>query len=207
MIDLAALCLDDGVPMEAVAEYLDRLSHATRKDEVAQLGRKQQRGLWRKALAAPKLTMTDFVPEDVDPRQQVVHFGKNTLPLPSKHRYFEKRFCRPEDGSSRVFGYNHAPSRNLVGPGYFVGVYTEGHPHEKDSWSERGSVVIDYFQVPDGPVARGWPKVKPNTSGLQILVYHRTRDFMRRVSAHVTIGHAHKVEKSLDHYFVLVREP
>ena len=46
----------------------------------------------------------------------------------------------------------------------------------------------------------------PNTQGLQRFVYHRTRDFMRGVSAHVSIGAAYKVEKSLDHYFVLVRE-
>ena len=31
--------------------------------------------------------------------------------------------------------------------------------------------------------------------GLQVLVYHKTRDFMRKVSAHVSIGAAYKKEK------------
>ena len=108
----------------------------------------------------------------------------------------------PQDGSERLFGYNHAPSGKLVGPGYFVAVPTRGQP----AWAERGPVVVDYFQVPDGPVPGEWPKVVPNSKGLQRFVYNGTRDFMRRVSAHVSIGAAHKGEKSLDHYFVLVRQ-
>jgi len=88
------------------------------------------------------------------------------------------------------------------GPGYFVAVPTASNPE----WRSRGAIVVDYFQVPDGAVASGWPRVVPNTKGLQRFVYDRTRDFMRRVSKHVTIGAAFKVEKALDHYFVLVRE-
>jgi hypothetical protein len=79
---------------------------------------------------------------------------------------------------------------------------TAGRPE----WEARGAVVIDYFQIPDGPVPAGWPPVIPNTKGLQRFVYHRTRDFMRRVSTHVTIGAAFKEEKSLDHYFILCRQ-
>jgi len=202
MIDLASMSLDDGVPIEAVAEYLDRLSPASRRDEAASMKRKHQRALFRKALAAPKVGLADFVPPDVDPKTPVRHFGKNTLPLPGKHQFFEKRFARPDDGTDRLFGYNHAPSKGLIGPGYFVAVPTDGNP----LWTERGPIVIDYFQVPDGAVPAGWPTVVPNSKGLQVLVYHRTRDFMRKVSAHVTIGAAHKGEKALDHYFMLVRE-
>jgi hypothetical protein len=66
-------------------------------------------------------------------------------------------------------------------------------------------VVIDYWQVPDTAVVDGWPRVVPNNHGLQVLVYNKTRDFMRRVSAHLSIGAAYKGEKALDHYFVLVR--
>ncbi len=202
MIDLASMSVDDGVPIAAVAEYLDRLSDASRRDEVATLGRKQQRGLWRKALAAPPIDLPHFVPADVDPLVPVTHFGKNTLPLPGKHKFFQKRFCRPSSGEGRLFGYNEAPSKGYVGPGYFVAVPTAGTP----AWTERGPIVIDYFQVPDAPVVPGWPRVVPNTTGLQVLVYNKTRDFMRKVSEHVSIGHAHKAEKSLDHYFVLVRQ-
>ncbi len=202
MIDLASMSLDDGVPIEAVADYLDRLSPASRRDEAATMQRKHQRALFRKALAAPKVTLDDFVPPDVDSRTPVRHFGKNTLPLPGKHKFFEKRFARPDDGTDRLFGYNQAPSKGLIGPGYFVAVPTDGNP----LWTERGPIVIDYFQVPDGAVPDGWPTVVPNSKGLQVLVYHRTRDFMRKVSEHVTIGAAHKGEKALDHYFLLVRE-
>ena len=46
----------------------------------------------------------------------------------------------------------------------------------------------------------------PNSKGLQFLVYHKTRDFMRRVSEHISIGAAYKKEKSLGQFFVLIRE-
>ena len=133
--------------------------------------------------------------------QAVNHQGRNTLPLPGKHRRFQKCFCRPEDGSERLFGYNDAPSRGLIGPGYFVALPTVGQP----DWEARGAVVVDYFQVPDAEVCADWPAVVPNTQGLQRFVYHRTRDFMRRVSEHVSIGAAYKAEKALDHYFTLCR--
>ena len=79
---------------------------------------------------------------------------------------------------------------------------TAGNP----VFAERGSLVVDYHQVPDGKVPADWPKVVPNSVGLQMFVYKGTRDFMRRVSEGVTIGAAYKGEKALDHYFTLVRE-
>ena len=68
-------------------------------------------------------------------------------------------------------------------------------------------MVVDYFQVPDGAVADGWPRIVANDWRLQRFVYHETRDFMRRVSRDVSIGAAFKREKPLDHYFVLCRRP
>ena len=91
----------------------------------------------------------------------------------------------------------------LIGPGFFVGVPTDGN----SDWEQRGAIVIDYFQTPDGEVADGWPKVVPNSKGLQRFVYYQTRDFMRRVSEHVSVGAAYKVEKPLGHFFMLCREP
>ena len=67
--------------------------------------------------------------------------------------------------------------------------------------------MVDYYQVPDGAVADGWPAVVANDWRLQRFVYHQTRDFMRRVSRHVSIGAAFKRERPLDHYFVLCRKP
>jgi len=188
--------------MDVIADELDRASPSERLAAAHSLNRAQQRTLYRKASASPPVTFSDYVPLDRPPLEPVIHAGRNTLFLPRKLQNFEKRFCKPEDGSDRLFGYNQSPFIGTVGPGFFVAVRTNGHP----GWGERGALVIDYFQVPDGPVAKSWPPVIPNTQGLQKFVYHGTRDFMRRVSKHVSIGAAYKGEKPLDHYFILVRQ-
>ena len=202
-MDLKALLANDSTTLVAIADALDAASPAERLEAVHSLNRADQRTLYRKASASRGLTLSDFVPDTRAPLEQVRHFGRNTLPMPRKLQLFEKRFCRPESGSDRLFGYNQSPFIGTVGPGFFVAVKTAGNA----VWEQRGAVVVDYFQVPDGPVVKTWPPVIPNTQGLQKFVYHRTRDFMRRVATHVTIGAAYKVEKPLDHYFVLVREP
>jgi hypothetical protein len=201
-VTLAELARDDGAGVESIAAYLDALPGSERTREARSLRRDEQRALYAKAGAARPLALEDFVPRAVGARVQVVHYGRNTLHLPDKLQLFEKRFCRPEGATGRLFGYNASPFEGSIGPGFFLAVPTAGHPE----WEERGAVVVDYFQIPDGPVAPGWPPVIPNTKGLQRFVYHRTRDFMRRVSAHVAIGAAFRGEKPLDHYFVLCRE-
>ena len=201
-MDLKRLIWDGAAGIADIAQWLDRATPDERIAATRALDRGDQRALYRKAKESPPITLADFVPPDRMPLEPVRHFGRNTLPTPGNLRLFEKRFCRPEDGGARLFGFNESPFRGLIGPGYFVAVMTDSNP----DWAERGGVVVDYFQVPGGPVATGWPPVVPNTQGLQRFVYHRTRDFMRKVSAQVSIGAAYKVEKSLDHYFVLVRE-
>ena len=201
MSQLAGLIDDAHTGIDAIAAYLDRLDGRARRDEVGGLGRARQRLLFEKAAHAAPIDLEHFVGR-AGPRAEVVHDGVNTLPVPPPLRRFQKRFCRPEDGSARLFGYNEGLTRRPVGPGFFVAVATAGRPH----WQARGAIVIDYFQVPDGPVAPGWPPVVPNTRGLQRFVYDQTRDFMRRVSAHVSIGAAFKRERPLDHYFVLCRQ-
>ncbi|MFO0761179.1 MAG: hypothetical protein U0359_32170 [Byssovorax sp.] len=200
---LRTLIHDDKASLAYIASYLDGLSAEQRLAETRTLSRADQRALYRRAASAAPLTLDDFVPTGRAPLAQVIHDGRNTLPLPGPLRLFQKRFCRPERGEGRLFGYNQSPFLSTIGPGFFVAVPTAGRP----AWEERGAVVIDYFQVPDGAVSAGWPKVVANTRGLQRFVYHRTRDFMRRVSAHVTIGAAFREEDALDHYFVLCREP
>ena len=61
---------------------------------------------------------------------------------------------------------------------------------------ERGEVGIDYRMVPpdDAQLPDGWPKIKPNEKGVQMFVYKGMVDYMRRVSATVTIGRAFKGE-------------
>ena len=203
-MNLKSLVASGQVDLGEIRERLDGCSFAECVDQVHALGRAEQRALFRKAGQGPALTLAHFVPPQTPPAQAVHHHGRNTLPLPGKNRFFQKRFCRPEDGSERLFGYNEAPSGWLVGPGFFVVVPTAGKP----DWMERGAVVVDYFQVPpaDARLPAGWPRLVPNNRGLSRFVYNRTRDFMRGISDRVSIGAAYKGEKSLDHYFVLVRE-
>ncbi len=200
--DLGSLVSRESAAIAEIAAALDAESPAARLEVVLALDRGAQRALFRKAAASLPLSLEDFVPPERRVLEPVRHRGRNTLPLPGRHKLFVKCFCRPDDKSVRLFGYNDAPSQSLVGPGYFVAVPTAPNAE----WEARGAVVVDYFQVPDGKVADRWPPVVPNTQGLQRFVYHRTRDFMRRVAKNVTIGAAYRGEKALDHYFVLVRE-
>jgi len=203
MVSLNDLIDDERAGIAAIGAYLDGLDSAARWREVQQLDRRHQRTLYDKAAHAAPIDVGHFVGK-AGPREQVIHDGVNTLPLPARLRRFQKRFCRPEGGSSvapRLFGYNEGPTRRWIGPGFFVALPTADRPQ----WSARGGVVVDYFQVPDGAVADGWPRVVANDWRLQRFVYHQTRDFMRRVSHHVSIGAAFKRERPLDHYFVLSR--
>lgn len=200
---LELLKTNSKLEIEAIAERLDRATPEARVAEMFALDRAAQRTLFDHARLT--IDIDHFVPSSVGSGRAVRHRGKNTLPLPGKHRFFEKRFSRAVESGARLFGYNQAPSRGLVGPGYFVAYATDA-PNALPAWRERGGLVVDYFQVPDGAVPSDWPKVVPNTQGLQRFIYHGTRDFMRRVSQHVSIGAAYKGEKKLDHYFVLVRQ-
>jgi len=203
MTTLSELIDDERTEVAAIGVYLDDLEPKARWREVKQLDRARQRTLYEKAAHARPIDLAHFV-GDAAPRQEVIHDGINTLPLPAPWKRFQKRFCRPADGPApRLFGYNEGPSRRLIGPGFFVALPTA----ERPQWSARGAIVVDYFQIPDGPVAEGWPRVVANDWRLQRFVYDQTRDFMRRVSRDVSIGAAFKREKPLDHYFVLCRRP
>lgn len=197
MTQLTELVDDPELGIAAIATHLDALDPAERGAQALALDRAHQRLLYDKAAHAPAIELAHFIGDAVG---EVIHDGRNTLPLPSPFRSFQKRFCRTAN-PARVFGYNEGVSRRAIGPGYFVAVPTAGRP----AWTARGAVVVDYYQVPDGPVPAGWPRVVANDHGLQRFVYRGTRDFMRRVSRHVSIGAAYKGERPLDHYFVLCR--
>lgn len=184
-----------------LASHLEGLDPAERLAQCRALGRSSQRQLFLKAQVA--VTLDDLAPPQIAPLTEIIQYGQNTLPLPPPWKRFEKRLCRPSDGSARLFGYNEGSTRSLIGPGYFVARSTAG----EGEWQQRGGVVVDYYAVPDGPVVPGWPAVVPNSKGLQRFVFMGTRDFMRLVSPHVSIGAAYKGEKALDHYFILVRAP
>jgi len=200
MSTLAGLIDGPRTGIDEIAAYLDGLGGEERWAEVSALGRTRQRALYDKAAHASPIDFAHFV-GDAAPRREVIHDGINTLPVPPRIRRFQKRFSRPTYGEGRLFGYNEGVTRKWIGPGYFVAIPTADRP----AWSARGAVVVDYFQVPDGEVPPGWPEVVDNHWRLQRFVYQGTRDFMRRVSAHVSVGAAFKGERPLDHYFVLCR--
>ena len=193
--------IHNNTPIAEIGTYLDALTHDERLAQTRSLNRQQQRRLYEAAAEAPPLSLEHFVPSNRESLTEVIHHGRNTLPLPNGLKLFEKRFCRPSEGQDRLFGYNEGATRKLIGPGYFVIVSTKDNPE----WAKRGSLVVDYFQVPDSAVVSDWPTVVPNNKGLQVLVYNKTRDFMRGVSQHVSIGAAYKVEKALGHFFILCR--
>lgn len=195
--------VEAGAPIQEIGAFLDSLTPEQRWAQIDGTPRAMQPKLFELAAPAEPLTLEDFVPAHVPDLTPVMHRGWNTLPLPAPFRRFAKPMCRPSDGSERLFGYNEGITRPLIGPGYFV-----LHPtaSQRAEWLERGAQVVDYWQIPDAPVAEGWPRVRPNWFGLQLFVYHQTRDFMRRVSQHVTVGRAFKWERPLSAWFLLVRE-
>ena len=187
--------------IDEIGAALDAMDPDERWAQFKGMVRADMRALYDLAATGRPLTLDDFVPVAIDALVPVVHRGRNSLPLMDSQKFFSKVMCRPEEAKDQLFGYNDSPSGWYVGPGYYVVIPTAGNP----AWEERGGVVVDYYQVPKGNVPPNWPSVRANWVGLQIFVYDHTRDYMRRVSKHVTIGAAYKFEMKLDHYFVLVR--
>lgn len=187
-----------GAKLHDIARHLDGLEQPKRLEEMYALGAKDQAALYAIAADSPPLDFEYFVPADRPDLTEVVHYGKNSQPA---FRMFQKRWCRPTGRTDELWGYNETAVRPVIGPGYFV-----AHMTENEGTDERGAVVVDYFRVPDGEVVPGWPGVRPNSRGLQMFVYNRTRDYMRRVSEHVSIGVAWRTESRVMGYFVLCRE-
>jgi hypothetical protein len=184
------------VDLPGLALHLDGLTDAARAAATVAMTPRQQARLYEAAQGFHALTLEHFVPAGVAPLTQVIHTGKNSIPLVSR---FEKRFCLPAPGSDRLWGYNEnpLPIRAATGPGYFVCLAIDA-----------GQVLIDYGQVPtDKPPGRpdGWPAVRPNSAGLSRFIYHRTKDTMRGVSNHLSIGRAARDGKAMDNWFVLCR--
>ena len=188
--------LDTG-NLDDIANWLDVQTADDRLKAIQSLNKQQQRALFEKCAESAPLTLEYFCAE---PNVEVIHDGKNSLPA---FTTFQKRFVRLED--ERVVGYNHASTMGVIGPGYFVLKETSGNA----DWEQYGSVVVDYYEVLDQttPTPATWPKIKGNHQGLQIFVYNKMHDFMRRVSSHVSIGSAFKKGKSIDSYFLLCRRP
>lgn len=181
------------IDMKGLADYLDGLDHSTRLREVRSLTAKQQAVLFEAAKGFRPLSLDDFVPKNVPPLKPVIHHGKNSLPF---FTHFQKPMCRPDAKTTapELWGYNEQLLKPVTGPGYFC-----------TKPAEQGEVVIDYLSVPPGKPSH-WPEIHPNSAGLSRFVYYQTRDFMRGVSKHVSIGRATRNGKPMNNWFVLCRE-
>lgn len=190
---LKGLFNDEALDIDAIGQALDAMSASDRVAATRSLGGKLQARLWE-AAAGRGATIADVVPEGVDPSIEVIHAGKNSLPV---FTHFEKRFCRVPGDPSILYGYNEGAVRPVIGPGYFVVRWFE----------DRGEVGVDYYSVPpdDAALPAGWPAIQPNERGLQRLVYAKMIDYLRRVSSHVTIGRAYKKGAETGNYFLLCR--
>lgn len=176
--------------LDALCAYLDSLDERLRITESRSLSRREQARLFEAAAGFRRLTLEHFVPPGAPPLAPVVHHGRNSLPV---FRYFEKRFCRPDEPGEALWGYNEQLWRPLTGPGYFV-----ARP------ADDFEVVIDYEELPPRR-PEAWPPILPNSARLSRFIYYRTRDRMRGVSAHVSIGRASRAGKAMDNWFVLCR--
>ncbi len=181
------------VDIEALASALDAMSAAERLTAVRAMNGKTQARIWD-AAAGRKATVAEVVPPSAGAVTEVIHSGKNSLPLFSR---FEKRFMRSADDANVLYGYNEGSTRWLVGPGYFVATDDP----------VRGEVAVNYYEVPpsNAKLVPSWPAVKPNEKGLQRFVFAKMIDYLRKVSTHVTIGRAYKKGKETNNYFLLCR--
>lgn len=180
-----------------IAAALDAMDHAARVAAIRSLSRRDQAVLYERVTGRACVLDRDFVPAGTPPLTEVIHEGKNSLPLFSR---FQKRFCAPSAaGTEKVaWGYNEQALKVITGPGYFVA---------REAASEAGvrTVVVDYTaELPTEKPAH-WPKILPNSARLSRFVYYGTQDWMWRVSRHVTIGRARRASGWMDNWFVLCR--
>ena len=192
MTTLQELLARNDIRPPDLARHLDGLSHEARVTEIRSLTGKEQNRLYDLVAGAVPIGMDHFVPPAVGPLTEVIHHGKNSLPM---FTHFQKRFCRPSAQQGVLYGYNEQTMRWATGPGYFV-----VRPVE----AER-RVVIDYTLSPPEKPAE-WPTIHPNSRGLSRFVYYRTMDFMWKVSEHVSVGQASRDGKPMPNWFVLCRE-
>jgi hypothetical protein len=186
--------IEPDVDLPRLSKALDELGHSARVWSVHKWDRGIQAKLYEAAKGFRKVTLDDFVPPSTEALKEVIHHGKNSLPMFTE---FQKRFCKPKDDAEKgvLWGFNFQTMAPFTGPGYFV----------THAASDDGEVDIDYTMVPrEKPDA--WPEILPNTARLGRFVYHGMIDVMRGISTHVSIGRARKKGQNMDAWFVLVRE-
>lgn len=193
-VDLDVILRSSVFDIGDVARQLDALTPDARLAQVRGLSRGAQAILHEAAKGARKCELEDLVPAQIPPRTQVVHEGRNSLPM---FRRFAKVFARPKPGARELWGFNRTAGliRSGVGPGYFVAY--EGPGDE---------LLIDYTRIPEDRLPE-WPPLLRNEARLGRFVYAGMIDALRAVSTHVTVGRAIRNGKVQDNWFVLCRVP
>src|SRR5579883_2775027 len=106
-----------------LSKDLDEVGQVARLWAVHQWTRAHMATLFEAAKGLRPITLDDFVPPSVEPLVQVVHHGKNSLPV---FTYFEKRFCKPRPPADPgreppvLVGYSAQAFEAFTGPGYYV---------------------------------------------------------------------------------------
>ncbi|NUN15967.1 MAG: hypothetical protein HUU55_20260 [Myxococcales bacterium] len=176
--------------LEAAESAMDALPPDLRLALIRTFSRKFQADLFE-AAKGRRVTLAHIVPAGTKPLVEVIHEGKNTLPAFTQ---FQKRFCRsPLAPDKELWGYNHQTMAWATGPGYFV------------AFEDGNEIAIDYTKIPPSK-PETWPAILRNDQRLSRFVYNGTIDYLRRVSAHVTIGRATRANKPMDAWFVLCRQ-
>ncbi len=189
---LQEMLVTDVVHVDELAEFLDELDQPSRLAAIRSLGARHLRHLYDAVEGMRPVTIKNLVPNRHGVRNQVRHYGKNSLPAFS---IFEKRFILPAKGADELWGYNYQTMSPITGPGYFIARDAEGRPE----------VDIDYNRVPPEQPG-GWPPVQPNERGLSNFVYAYMVDRLRGVSEHVTVGRAWRKGEIKPAWFILCRE-
>lgn len=179
--------------LEEINSFFAELTADTCAELVRTIDGNQQRRLWEAAAGRP-VRLEDMVPKDISATLEVIHWGRNSLPL---FHQFQKRFCRVEGNDEILYGYNEGSLRWLIGPGYFIARHDEGN----------NSFCVDYLSVPpaDAQLPNGWPAIQSNDQGIGQLVFGGMIDYLRKVSDRVFVGRAERGGKLQNNYFMLCR--
>lgn len=190
---LTELIKTSTVSAAALASFLDELSDAERMAQTLSLGSDEQARLFELVAGARRFSPEDLAPPETPALTGVRHEGKNSLYLFTR---FAKVFAVPDEPTAQPerWGFNDGSSlvKTTVGPGYFVAV------------QQGDEVLVDYTRLPKKPLV-GAPAILPNDARLSRFVFNQTRDVVRGVSKHVSIGRAWRGTRQLDNWFVLCR--
>lgn len=190
-MQLTELLASSSVTPVALAAHLDALSADERLAQTLALGHDAQAKLFDVVEGARKLTLDDLAPAATAPLQGVRHEGRNSMPLFSR---FAKVFATSGESTDERWGFNATSAlvTTTVGPGYFVAV------------QQGDACLVDYTRLPKQPL-HGAPRILGNEQRLSRFVYNQTKDVVRGVSQHVSIGRAWRGTTRLDNWFVLCR--